>query len=80
MLEIYNNPPEHVPDYRSMHPLLFHLAFTSLDPTGDTERVVACGAKRVEEIRLPDGSHLVMLRDPGGLAFQICKRGRPLLA
>lgn len=80
VLEIYNNPPELVPAYRSMHPLLFHFAFTSLDPDKDTARVVACGAELLEVIRLADGSHLAMLRDPWGLAFQLCRRAQPLLA
>jgi glyoxylase I family protein len=37
------------------------------------------GASLADEIRLADGSHLVMLRDPWGLAIQLCKRGTPML-
>jgi hypothetical protein len=33
----------------------------------------------VDEVRLKDGSHLVMMRDPWGLAIQLCKRGQPML-
>lgn len=80
VLEIYNNPPDDVPNYRSMHPLLFHLAFATCDVTGDSERMIASGAELVEEVRQQDGSHLVMLRDPWGLAFQLCKRAQPLVA
>ena len=78
MVEIYNNPPEQVPDYGSMHPLLLHLAFTSADPDPDKAKLLAAGATFVEEIRQNDGSYLVMLRDPWGLAIQLCKRGTPL--
>ena len=79
ILEIYCNPPDQVPDYRSMDPLLFHLAFYSQDPTADAARLVAAGAVMVNETHLPDGSHLIMLRDPWGLALQLCKRSTPLL-
>lgn len=78
MLEIYCNPPDQVPDYASMHPLLLHVAFTSAFPTEDSSRLLAAGAKWVEETNTPNGSHLVMLRDPWGLAIQLCKRATPL--
>ena len=80
VLEIYCNPPGQVPDYRSMDPLLFHLALASADPVADTRRLVAAGAEHVSEIRLDDGSHLVMLRDPWGVALQLCKRTKALLS
>jgi glyoxylase I family protein len=79
VLEIYRNPPDQVPDYRNQNPLLFHLALASADPGADAARLVFAGAVVVEEIRLPDGSHLVMLRDPWGLALQLCKRAHGLL-
>ena len=79
VLEIYSNPPDQVPDYRSMDPLIFHLAFVSTSPDIDSARLIAAGSSCVEHLRLPDGSHLVMLRDPWGLALQLCKRARPLL-
>lgn len=79
VLEIYRNPPDQVPDYRAMDPLLFHLAFASADPEADAARLVAAGAVRVAEVRPPDGSLLLMLRDPWGIALQLCRRARPLL-
>lgn len=79
VLEIYCNPPDQVPAYRDMNPLLLHIAFTSLDPAADAKRLLAAGATWVEEIHTRDGSHLVMLRDPWGLALQLCKRGQPLI-
>lgn len=79
VLEIYCNPPDQIPDYRNMNPLLFHLALASSDPTADARRLVTAGATYVEEVKLPDGSHLIMLRDPWGIALQLCKRTKPLL-
>jgi len=74
MLEIYNNPPDQVPDYSAMDPLLLHLAFVSENPDADAERLIAAGASLVEKVELADRSELVMLRDPWGLALQLCKR------
>ncbi|MBN1952354.1 MAG: VOC family protein [Bacteroidales bacterium] len=78
MLEIYCNPKAEVPDYRKLHHLTFHLAFISGDPDGDRKRLEAAGAGFVEEIKTPDGSHIIMMRDPWGVAIQFCKRGTPL--
>lgn len=78
IIEIYRNPPDSVPDYRSMDPLIFHLALASDDPSSDAERLVAAGAEVVDELRFDDGTHLAMMRDPWGLALQLCKRARAL--
>ena len=45
MLEIYNNPPDKVPPYADMHPLLLHVAFVSTDPAADKSRLIAAGAR-----------------------------------
>ena len=79
LLEIYNNPPDQVPPYAEMDPLLLHVAFVSADPQSDMAALLAAGATLVEQLRLDDGSHLVMLRDPWGLAIQLCKRAVPML-
>ena len=79
MIEIYNNPADQVPPYAAMHPLLLHLAFVSDKPEAKQAELVAAGASFVDEVRTADGSHLVMLRDPWGLAIQLCKRGKPML-
>ncbi|MEZ5072090.1 MAG: VOC family protein [Bacteroidales bacterium] len=79
MLEVYNNPPDRVPDYAAMDPLLLHVAFVSEHPDADRDALVAAGATLVADQHLEDGSHLVMLRDPWGLAIQLCKRGVPML-
>lgn len=79
MLEIYCNPKDQVPDYRSMNPLLLHIAFISEDPAYDKKRLTDAGATIESDQVFDDGSHLVMLRDPWGLALQLCKRGKPMI-
>lgn len=79
MIEIYTNPADQVPPYRTMNPLLVHLAFVSADPIKDRERLVKAGATAVSEQNLEDGTQLVMMRDPWGLSVQLCKRGKAML-
>lgn len=79
MIEIYNNPPDQVPDYHALNHLVLHLAFVSDDPVKDKERLTTAGATYVEEVRGDDGTLLVMLRDPWGMPVQLCRRGKPLL-
>jgi hypothetical protein len=62
-----------------MHPLRFHVAFAAADPDAARAELVAAGATFVDEQSLADGSRLLMLRDPWGLALQLCKRATPLL-
>ena len=79
MLEIYNNPSDSVPNYAEMDPLIVHLAFVSIDPDADKDKLVQAGCSVADEIKLDDGSHLVMLRDPWGFSVQLCERGQPML-
>ena len=79
MIEIYINPPDQIPPYRKMNPLLIHLAFVSDSPENDKNRLLAYGATFDSDVHLDDGSYLVMMRDPWGLSFQLCKRGEPML-
>lgn len=79
MIEIYNNPPDQVPNYADMNPLLLHLAFVCEKPDEKRTELEGAGATFAEEVRIKDGSHLVMMRDPWGLSIQLCKRGVPML-
>lgn len=79
MVEIYNNPSNEVPNYREMNSLLVHLAFISEIPDNDKNKLLTAGATLESEKQLEDGSHLIMMRDPWGLAIQLCKRGVPML-
>ena len=50
ILEIYNNPPDAVPDYASMDLLLFHIAFVSEDVSADRDRLIEAGATADGEV------------------------------
>ena len=79
MIEIYHNPIVDVPDYRSTHPLILHLAFEVQDVKGERERLIAAGAAPEGEIDVTDaGDELAMLRDPWGFPIQLAKRGKPM--
>jgi uncharacterized glyoxalase superfamily protein PhnB len=80
MLELYHNPPDAVPNYASMNPLLLHVAFMVDDVAAIRQKVIAAGAKPVDEITTtPAGDQLAMLRDPWGLAIQFLRRADPML-
>jgi hypothetical protein len=79
MIEIYCNPPDQVPSYFDMNPLQLHLAFVSADPEADKSRLLAAGATLFKDEHLPDGSYLITMRDPWGLAIQFCRRSTSLL-
>ena len=78
-IEIYSNAADPVPDYRAQHPLRFHLAFAADDPDAVAATLAAAGASMVDALTQPDGSRLVMLRDPWGLPLQLCRRTTPLV-
>jgi catechol 2,3-dioxygenase-like lactoylglutathione lyase family enzyme len=81
MLEIYNNPPDAVPNYRSMDPLSLHIAFMVDDVEKTRRRLVAAGATIATDITVTDsGDKLVMLRDPWGVPIQFLKRAEPMLS
>jgi glyoxylase I family protein len=80
MLEIYHNPPDAVPNYTSMDPLLLHVAFMVDDVAAVRQKLIAAGATPVDEITTtPAGDKLAMLRDPWGLAIQFVHRADPML-
>lgn len=79
MLEMYNNPADAVPDYHNQDPLIMHVAFVSANPYKDCATLEQAGATKVDEVNLPDGSLLIMMKDPWGLSLQLCKRGNPMI-
>lgn len=74
MLEVYNNPPDQVPDYAATDPLQLHIAFASDDLEAERDALLAAGATPVSDQTLADGTRLAMLRDPWGLSIQLCQR------
>ena len=81
MLEFYCQPHIAVPDYRAIDPLVLHLAFWSDDVPATRARLISAGATAVGDvIRNDQGDEVAMLRDPWGLAVQIVRRERAMLA
>jgi glyoxylase I family protein len=76
-LELYTNPKDPIPDYPAQHPLRWHFAFAVADAKAEQARLVAAGATLAVEEPQPDGSLLIMLRDPWGVPVQLCQRARP---
>ena len=74
ILELYHRPDEEITNFKSKHPLTFHMEFVSKNAEKDKIRLLDKGASLVEEIKKADGSHLVMLRDPWGMPLQLCQR------
>jgi catechol 2,3-dioxygenase-like lactoylglutathione lyase family enzyme len=69
------------PDYATLDPNLLHVAFATDDVAATRSRLLAAGATAVGEITsTAGGDELAMLRDPWGLAIQLVRRSRPLVA
>ncbi|MDF7808269.1 VOC family protein [Pontiellaceae bacterium B12219] len=80
MIEIYSNPDVQTPDYASMDPLILHLAFVCAAVPETVQRLEAAGAILVSGPEtMPDGDQLAMLRDPWGLAIQLCHRAESMV-
>ena len=81
MLELYTNPPDAVPDYASMDPLLLHVAFMVDDVDAIRARLIAAGATPAGGVEVtPGGDKIAMLRDPWHLAIQLVHRADPMLS
>jgi catechol 2,3-dioxygenase-like lactoylglutathione lyase family enzyme len=81
MLELYHNPPEAVPNYASMDPLILHVAFLVDNVEAIRQKLLAAGATATDEITVtPTGDKITMLRDPWGLAIQFIHRANPMLS
>ena len=78
-MEIYTNPAAEIPDYGKLQPLRFHVAFAVPDTAAVKNKLVAAGATFLEGQRLDDGTDILMLRDPWGLAIQLCRRSTPMV-
>jgi glyoxylase I family protein len=77
IFEVYTNTAATLPDHASAHPLSFHVAFVAANGPAEKARLLAAGATFFKEETLPDGTLLVMLRDPWGVALQLCQRTKP---
>ena len=79
VVEIYHNPAATIPDYKSMNPLLLHLAFVAENPEAERDRLTRAGATLHEDLKTPAGDRLIMMRDPFGFAIQLCKRAKTMI-
>lgn len=77
IVELYSNPKAPYPDYAAAHPLMFHLALVARDARAERARLEQAGATLFLEDLLPDGSVLIMMRDPWGVPLQLCQRAQP---
>jgi hypothetical protein len=77
VVELYSNTTQAILDFPALHQLLFHFAVVSKDARADRARLEKAGATLALEELLPDGSLLIMMRDPWGVALQLCQRAKP---
>ena len=77
IVEFYTNPAAAIPDYAAAHPLCFHIAFVASDTRATRAMLEKAGAKLFIEETTPDGSLLLMMRDPWGIPLQFCQRTKP---
>ena len=76
-LELYSNPKDPIPDYAAQHQLRVHFAFAVKDAVAERTRLLQAGATLIVEEPQPDGTMLIMLRDPWGVPVQLCQRTSP---
>ena len=80
VMELYNNPPELIPDYTAQDPQVLHMAFAVEDMGGTIKRLEEAGAQLVGGPGpTPAGDTLAMLRDPWGFAIQLTQRATPMV-
>ena len=77
IVELYSNPQAPYPNYKNAHPLLFHVALVAPDARAERARLEQAGATFFSEDPQPDGSLLIMMRDPWGVPLQLCQRTKP---
>lgn len=79
VVEMYAHTKAPVPDYGSMNPLMFHIAFSVTDVAETLKRLLAAGATSAGPVTTtPAGDMMSFLRDPWGVALQLVKRASPL--
>jgi catechol 2,3-dioxygenase-like lactoylglutathione lyase family enzyme len=78
VIEVYSNPAAACHDFARDHPLLFHWAFVARDADAEQARLEKAGATLAVIEDLPDGSRLIMMRDPWGIPLQLCQRAVPM--
>jgi len=80
MIEVYRYETLPVPEYRTMNPMMLHLAFSASDVERDRERLLAAGASAEGDVTVNEmGDRVAMLRDPWGVPVQLVHRHAPMI-
>ena len=80
MIEFYRNDDASVPDYGSMDPLTFHIAFSVENIKTVITDLTAAGASPAGDIAVtPAGDQLAFIRDPWGVPIQLVCRKKPII-
>ena len=77
IVEFYTNPKAAIPEHAAAHPLSFHLAVVAPNARAERARLEKAGATLFAEEPQPDGTLLIMMRDPWGVPLQLCQRTTP---
>jgi catechol 2,3-dioxygenase-like lactoylglutathione lyase family enzyme len=80
VVELYTNPAASMTDFANAHPLTFHFAVVTPHARAERTRLEQAGATFFVEETPPDGSVLIMMRDPWGVPLQLCQRTTPFPA
>jgi glyoxylase I family protein len=78
IVELYTNATVPMPDHKANAPLNFHIAMVAPDARATRAKLQQAGATPVSEATGPDGSVLIMMRDPWGVSLQLCQRTNPM--
>jgi catechol 2,3-dioxygenase-like lactoylglutathione lyase family enzyme len=79
MFELYHNTNFPLFDTAKVSLMSIHFAFMVSDIEKTKEKIIAAGAKIVEDTKTPSGDYVVMMRDPWGLPIQFVCRVQPML-
>jgi len=75
VIELYNNPPELIPDYAAQDPQVLHMAFAVENMQATVARLEQAGGHLVGGPgKTPAGDTLAMMRDPWGFSIQLVQR------
>lgn len=74
MLEFYTNLDAEIPIYSQQNPAVFHLGLLVDGANVARARLETAGATFVSSTSTPDGTTLIMMRDPWGIPLQLCQR------
>jgi catechol 2,3-dioxygenase-like lactoylglutathione lyase family enzyme len=76
LIELYSKPGT---EYATAHPQCYHLAVVAGDARAECARLKQAGAAPSSEISRADGTLLIMMLDPWGVAIQLCQRPKPFV-